>query len=105
MIPESCELTEPVVSWFNSIAGERGVERVDPAFEFLYPAFDAIPGAMNENAVTDTEPAEGRSVFSCSVGNYHLRQLAEDDGFLVGASTGMNVAAAKQVATIPDSSI
>jgi hypothetical protein len=55
VIPEPRELPEPVVSWFDGMAGERGVERVDPAFEFLYPAFDPISDAVDENFMTDTE--------------------------------------------------
>ena len=55
MVPKPDELPEPVVDWIDAIPGERGVERINTAFEFLNPALDAIPDAKNADNVTDTE--------------------------------------------------
>ena len=59
------------MSRFNGVASERGIERVDTAFEFLYPAFDGVPNAVGENLMTDTESAGGRSVSRRPVGDHH----------------------------------
>ena len=61
---------------FDGVAGERGVERVDPAFELLDPAFDAVSDAVDANFVTDTESAEGRSVSRRPVSDHHLWEAA-----------------------------
>lgn len=75
MVPEPDELPEPVVSRFDAFAGERGIERVDAAFEFLYPAFNTVSDPEDANGVADTERLSAASVSDRPIGDHHLREV------------------------------
>lgn len=64
------------MGWLDTVAGERGVERIDASFEFLNPALDTIPDAEDTKDVANTESAEGRSVSPRPIGNHCIRQVA-----------------------------
>lgn len=63
------------MSWLDAVASEGDVERVGPSSEFLNPTLDTISATVREDAVTDTDPAEGRSASHRPVGDRYLREV------------------------------
>ena len=63
------------MGWFDAVPSERGVKRIEAAFEFLHPALDTVPAAVDRNTVSDTERSKAAPYPTASC-DHHVREVA-----------------------------